>query len=213
MNRDKLSARIVSPVRAETDALAETIAAAFYDLAPSRFLIPDSRARQRMFPLTFQLDVVDTFEHGTPVAADDNSAVALWIPHGTSPDAEPPYDSRVEAIAGRETAERYHVFAQTLYKHHPTGRAHHHLLILAVHPVQQHRGFGSTLLDFYHAYLDAGGMPAYLEAANLRLKAFYRRHGYVELDAPIILPDGTQMHPMWREPRPAGAASVVDGRI
>lgn len=211
MSSGNVTSRVVSPARTDTNALAETIAAAFHPLAPSRYLVPDPQKRHYVLPLAFQLDVIDTFEHGTAVALDDNSAVALWISHGEQADPEPTHDPRIAAIAGRETAERYHTFYQALHKHHPTGHAHDHLAILAVRPDQQHRGFGSTLLDFHHAYLDAVGMPAYLEAASLRLKAFYRRHGYVELDAPIILPDGTQMHPMWREPLSSDGLPPTNG--
>ena len=72
-------------------------------------------------------------------------------------------------------------------------------------PGRQGQGTGTALLRSYHERLDRdAGAPAYLEAADLRTRRMYRRHGYTDLGPPIQLPDGPLMYPMWREGRSRG---------
>ncbi|WP_372454037.1 GNAT family N-acetyltransferase [Actinoplanes hulinensis] len=52
------------------------------------------------------------------------------------------------------------------------------MAFLAVHPDQQRRGTGSTLLRHRHEGLDATGTAAYLEATGPRNRRLYARHGY-----------------------------------
>ena len=74
-------------------------------------------------------------------------------------------------------------------------------------------GIGTALLRAHHATLDDAGMPAYLEAADLRTRQLYLRHGYVlQPNAPFHLPGGgPDMWPLWRHPRPHAAASIPSG--
>jgi GNAT superfamily N-acetyltransferase len=82
----------------------------------------------------------------------------------------------------------------------PTGISHHHLAILAVRPDEQGQGTGTALLCAYHQMLDSGlGVPAYLEASDLRTRRIYLRHGYADHGLPIHLPGGPFMYPMVRE--------------
>jgi hypothetical protein len=69
-----------------------------------------------------------------------------------------------------------------------------------VRPDRQGVGTGTALLRAYHQILDHdAGAPAYLEAADLRTRDVYLRHGYADHGPPIQLPDGPLMYPMWRE--------------
>jgi predicted N-acetyltransferase YhbS len=70
-----------------------------------------------------------------------------------------------------------------------------------VHPDRQNLGIGSALMARHHARLDLAGIPAYLEANHPRNRDLYLRHGYVSA-APIRLPDGPPIWPMWRAPLP-----------
>ena len=55
------------------------------------------------------------------------------------------------------------------------------------------------LLRAYHQELDHHSRaPAYLEAADLRTRQIYLRHGYTNHGPPIQLPDGPLMYPMVR---------------
>ena len=138
----------------------------------------------------------------------DRSAVALWfrIDEGTG-DWPADYGARLADITG-PWIERFLAFDAALERHHPGDIAHHHLAILAVRPDKQGRGSGTTLLRTHHAHLDTAGIPAYLEASDLRTRRLYLTHGYKDHGLPIHLAGGGLMYPMWREPRcistPAG---------
>jgi GNAT superfamily N-acetyltransferase len=194
--------QIVPADPADTKPLACLIAEAFYLLDPSVWLIPDEEARREIFPGYFQMFVEDAFAHGLVYTTEDLSAVALWLENpGTPHIAEPGYDETLEAVTG-VYAPRFRVFDQELDAHHLTGIAHHHLAILAVHPMHQNCGMGTALLTRHHRQLDETGTPAYLEAGDAGTRELYLRHGYADLGSgPIVLPDGPRMYPMIRPAR------------
>jgi GNAT superfamily N-acetyltransferase len=181
------------------EVLSQVIADAFHSLAVSRWLIPDPAARRRIFPGYFQLYVEHALADGIVCTTSGQDAVALWLPASQEP-APPPdgYDQRLAAVTGPWTG-RFRTFDQELGRRHPAGTAHHHLALLAVRPDRQGRGLGTALLRAHHAALDRDGMPAYLEASDLRTRRLYRAHGYAACGGPLFLP-GAVMHPMWRQP-------------
>jgi GNAT superfamily N-acetyltransferase len=185
---------------ADAYILSQLIADAFFDLAPSRWLIGDPAARRQVFPGYFRLHVEHAIADGIVHTTADRAAVALWLPA----DADRPgdYDGRLAVRTG-SAFPRIQAFDATLDRHHPADTPHEHLAILAVHPDRQERGIGSVLLRARHAALDRAGIPAYLEASSPRARDLYLRHGYVPRpDAPYHLPDGGPlMWPMWREPQ------------
>ena len=187
--------------------LSQVIADAFHDLPPSRWLIADPAARREIFPGYFRLYVEHAMASGVVQTTTDRTAAALWIyarKNGPGPPAG--YGARLTAATG-PWIDRFLAFDATLDQHHPAGIAHHHLAILAVRPDRQGQGTGTALLRASHDTLDHdAGEPAYLEAADLRTRRIYLRHGYADHGSPIQLPDGPVMYPMWRE----GAASRPD---
>ena len=188
----------------DADQLAHTIAQAFHDLAPCRWLVEDPQIRARIFPDFFGLYVELGVRSGTVLTTPDRKAVAIWLP--VAPDAVPAlpdHDARLAAITG-PLLGRFHIFDVMLDEHHPDAPAHEWFAILAVHPSRQYRGIGTVLLDHYHAMLDRDGTPAYLEAAEPALRTMYHRHGYVDHGEPIRLPVGPALFPMWRKPKGLG---------
>ena len=203
---------------ADADVLGGVIAAAFTDLAASRWLIGDPAARRQIFPSYFRLHVERAMASGLVCTTADRAAAALWLPAGTDP-AEPAggYAGRLAAVAG-PWISRFLVFDAALGRSHPAGVLHHYLAILAVRPDRQGRGTGTALLRARHAALDQGeGLPVYLEASGLRTRRLYLTHGYADHGSPICLPGGPLMYPMWRQPRPgqdtaSSAADTLTGR-
>jgi GNAT superfamily N-acetyltransferase len=193
---------VITAGPADADTLSDLIAKAFLYLPPSRWLIGDPAARRAVFPSYFRIYVEHALATGIVHTTPGRTAAALWLPvsaRGPAPPAR--YDARLAAATGRwHTA--FTAFDTALESHHPAGAAHHHLALLAVHPDHQGQGTGSLLLAAHHAALDHAGIPAYLEAATVRTRRLYARHGYLlRADAPIRLPgDGPLMWPMWREP-------------
>jgi GNAT superfamily N-acetyltransferase len=185
----------------DANTLSHVIAEAFHNLAPSTWLIPDSNARARLLPGYFrQFAVHEAIERGLVYTTTGRTAVALWLPAPTNNEPPPAdYENKLRASTGI-WAERFRTFDGLLAKHHPRGIDHDHLAILAVRPDHQRQGIGTALLTAHHNRLDAETPPraAYLEASDATTRQLYLRHGYTDLDDPIVLPSGARMYPMLR---------------
>jgi GNAT superfamily N-acetyltransferase len=195
-----VSIRSAEPTDAKV--LAQVIADAFHDLPVCRWLVPDPEERRRVLPPHFQIYVEHGIEYGIVHTTDELDAVAVWFsdaPQGV-PDI-PDYDSRL-AEACEPHTPRFVLLDEAMHHAHPTGTPHEHLALLAVDPTGQHGGIGSALLAARHEYLDAYGIPAYLEASSLRSRSLYLRHGYADLGEPFAVPGGPEptMWQLWREP-------------
>jgi hypothetical protein len=62
---------IVTATEADLDALAEVVAAAFFDLPPSRWLIRDDTARRQVFPGYFRIYLDYALAAGTITTTPD----------------------------------------------------------------------------------------------------------------------------------------------
>jgi GNAT superfamily N-acetyltransferase len=193
---------------ADLDVLSEVIAAAFHELAPSRWLIADPAARRAIFPGYFRLQVAYAMTVGLVHTTPGRDAVALWLPAGPGvPGPLASYRQRLAAATAPWTG-RFAVFDQALEAHHPAGAPHQHLTILAVRPGRQGRGIGTALLTARHRDLDLDGTAAYLEASSPRARDLYLRHGYTARPGSAFrLPEGPLLWPMWRQP----ALDLIDG--
>jgi GNAT superfamily N-acetyltransferase len=196
--------RVIPADAADLDTLSQVIADAFHDLPPSRWLIPDADGRRAILPGYFRLLAEYAMTRGTVQTTPDRTAAALWIPVSRDPTPPPvSYSSRLPAVTSPWTS-RFLTFDTALSQHHPAGTAHHHLAVLAVRPDRQGQGTGTALLRAYHHQLDQHPRaPAYLEAADLRTRRIYQRHGYTDHGPPIQLPDGPTMYPLWRDTLPS----------
>lgn len=193
-------ARVVRAEEADVDTLSQVIADAFFDLAPSRWLVTDPATRREIFPGYFRIFVERALAAGEAQTTVDRSAVALWLPIGAQlPAPDPGYDQRLAAATGPWTG-RFRLFDAALERRHPAGAPHHHLAVIAVRPDRQGRGTGAALLRSHHAALDSAGLPAYLEASGLRSRRLYLSHGYCDHGQPICLTAGVLLYPMWRWP-------------
>jgi GNAT superfamily N-acetyltransferase len=157
---------VVRADAADLGVLSQVIADAFFDLAPSRWLIADQAARRAIFPGYFYLYLEHALASGVVCTTPGRTGAALWL-HVGADAAGPPdgYDARLAAVTSPWT-DRFAAFDAALDRHHPAGVPHHHLAILAVRPDKQGRGTGTALLRAGHAALDEAGMPAYLEASG-----------------------------------------------
>jgi len=104
---------------------------------------------------------------GTVELADD-AAVALWL--SVEDELElpiPDYEGRLLACVGAAYL-RFVTLDEATNHRHPPGVPHDYLAYLAVRPARQGHGYGSALLRYRHARLDAEHRPAYLEATGPR---------------------------------------------
>jgi GNAT superfamily N-acetyltransferase len=188
------------PDRAVRDARPGDVAAIVALLAPvfaegpvARWLDPDPATRFAHSLRYFAGAVDHAYAHGlVQVVTDAGDVVgaALWLPP-----SGPPFD-----IPGRiagPVSGRLAVLDMLLSGRRPDGDVHV-LEYLAVRRDRRGQGIGSRLLGHRHAWLDAMGIPAYLEANDPRNRALYHRHGYADLGAPVRLPDDTPIWPMLR---------------
>ncbi|WP_320069643.1 GNAT family N-acetyltransferase [Micromonospora sp. RTGN7] len=183
---------------AETRLAAERIAEAFLVLKATHWLVPEAAEREAVLADDFEILVGHAMAHGQVHATADRAAVAVWFPQ-RGEEVPPPadYDTRLTAACGKWT-ERFRHLDELFADHHPHAD-HHHLAFLAVTPDRQGQGLGSALLRHHHAWLDANGIPGYLEASSETGRDLYARHGYRSREV-FRLPDGTPFYPMWREP-------------
>jgi len=174
----------------DTETAIRVLTAAFADDPVARWLLPGNLTADLVFAPLVQTSAA----HGELAVAADGTAAAVWLPRAAEPpvpDGEPLPD----ALA------RLRTFMELTEARHPTGRPHLYLVFLGVAPGAQGRGLGGALLRERLARADADGLPAYLEATSPGSRALYERHGFRDTGAPIQLPDGPPVWPMWRAAR------------
>jgi GNAT superfamily N-acetyltransferase len=192
---------IVTAEPGDAQKLSIVVATAFHPLAPCQWLIPHAIQRRVAFPAYFRILVDHALAVGSIDTTPERTAAALWLPVGVNGPREPErYAQRLKEAVGPHL-ERFEILDDQFETHHPTGRAHQHLAILAVHPDHQRQGLGRALLAHRHRQLDAEGVLAYLEASDETNRGWYARRGYNDVGEPIQLPDGPLMFPMLREPQ------------
>ncbi|MFF4353331.1 GNAT family N-acetyltransferase [Streptomyces sp. NPDC001530] len=174
---------------------------AFQDDPVSGWVFPDEgyrRATHHKLMAAFA-DVV--LAEGRVDVAEDGVACALWlsVPAEEHVDEDGPVQLREAVDPGNERVE---LIGRLTADVHPGGRAHEYLWMIAVTPERQGEGLGTALIQSVLDRCDDEGLPAYLEASNARSRKLYERLGFDLVGRPLDLPDGPQMWPMWREPRP-----------
>lgn len=180
---------------------AALIAEAFEEIPPAKWIVPDDTVRRKLLQGHFEILVDQAYKFGEVHVGEEGESVAVWYDNTAGVTAIDDYDERLAAAVGERWLPRFQAFDAELAAHHPH-QPHFHLALLATRPGSQSRGLGSTLLERHHAWLDARGIPAYLEASGPRTRELYLRHGYQPLSEPYYLGgDGPPMFPMWREPR------------
>jgi ribosomal protein S18 acetylase RimI-like enzyme len=177
-----------------------------------RWVMPDDAVRfdgLRVGFVGLAQSFVDDREHSV-LTVVDGGCVAMW----RSPDwvAPAPPEHPAEASGAPSPAptpspyppdvqERWRILGEAIEMSHPHDEPHWYLNVLGTHPDRQGEGLGARALGPMCARFDEEGVAAYLESSNPRNMSLYRRHGFVELDNVIALPDGPSLYPMWRSPR------------
>ncbi|GAA4609584.1 GNAT superfamily N-acetyltransferase [Actinoplanes octamycinicus] len=194
-----IATRIRRATSQDTTKIARILAAAFLDGDLADWLEPDRTVRRRIYPDYFTMLAEHATAHGH-VHLIDQGAAAVWYDITDQPIAPiTDYDQRLAAITGT-ALPRFQALDEAMRRHHPHGRPHTYLALIAVRPGEQGHRLGSTLLQHQHSQLDQQHRPAYLEATGQRNSALYQRYGYERLTPYPIVPGGPNLYPMWRPP-------------
>jgi len=186
----------------DADAIADTLAKAFFDDPLICFLLKDEVARPAKMPKLFKL----LFKLGLPHDACDVTsgyeAVALWRP----PNAWhiPPLQYVTNGAAfidvfGLGGGLQVMGAMDTIEKRHPH-EPHYYLQAIGADPAKQGKGFGGVVIRRHLAVADAAAMPCYLESSKDTNIPIYKSFGF-EVTGEITLPGGPTIWPMWRGAR------------
>ncbi|MGI8705681.1 MAG: GNAT family N-acetyltransferase [Sphingomicrobium sp.] len=154
----------------------------------TKHMYPDEEERKAHTPWHFSAIVRYGVLFGRVLAtAGEPRGVAVWLPPGETTMT----DNRIAAagldaspaMLGEQAFGRFmSVMAQIeLYHEQDVPARHWYLALLGVNPNYAGRGIGSSLLVPTLAQADADGIPCYLETAEERNVAFYRKHGFETL--------------------------------
>jgi GNAT superfamily N-acetyltransferase len=205
---------IIDAPPGEDQTLAAVIGDAFSHLDVSRYLIPDQRVRATVLARHLGQNVELARGIGRLLTDTERRCAAVWlaVPESGLPDVVG-YEQRRADACGQHT-DRFTEFEDRMHKHHPVGRRHWYLALMAVRPQLQGHGLGTALLHHQLAYLDQTAQPAYLEAADRRSRQLYLRHGFTDVGQPFACgDDGPWLFPMWRAPQPVRSAARDDDTI
>ncbi|QEV20175.1 GNAT family N-acetyltransferase [Streptomyces alboniger] len=207
----------------DRDAVVRLLDEAFMRDPVSSWVFPGEEHRRRRHGALMGAFFDLALDEGYVDITEDGAAAALWwsVPAAV-PSAAPGSGEGVNAgeqgsagaggSAGedgpallREAVdpenERVELMGRLADEAHPTDRAHQYLHMIAVRPDRQGEGLGTALVTAVLDRCDREGLHAYLEASSARSRELYERLGFAFTGAPLDLPDGPRMWPMWREPR------------
>jgi GNAT superfamily N-acetyltransferase len=196
---------------ADAEAVARTLAEAFFDDPHFRWFVRDDTKRMRKLERGF-----GTFVRRVWLPQDEGYAherligAALWMPPDTW------HLSLLTQLLLLPTvvrdlgagAPRLLKALTFIEKHHPREPAHWYLPIIGVRSAWQGRGYGAALLDPMLKRCDAERMPAYLEASTARNVTLYERNGFTVVEECRYATDGPPLWRMWREPKGSGPAAI-----
>lgn len=181
----------------EVDALARTLARAFYEDPVVSWLLPDDSRRLLASERGFRTFLRRLWlRHEETYVAQDASGVCVWEPPGTwkvGLGAQLALVPALVRVYGRGVPRLLAAIAK-LEKDHPRP-SHWYLPFVGVEPERQGRGIGSAVMRPILERCDAEGMAAYLEASAPGNRALYERLGF-EVTEELTLGRGAP--PIWR---------------
>jgi ribosomal protein S18 acetylase RimI-like enzyme len=170
------------------EAVAATLADAFFTDPALRWIMPDDARRQAMLPKLFRLLVRSDALAGVVLRAADDEAAALWRAPGQAEAGALEYALSLLPYLGifRATLPRALKVADSIDTHRPDGD-YWYLHFVGVRAAHQGKGHGGRIIRAQTAVADAAGLPCWLETATPDNVPLYQRLGFVirqEWDVP-----------------------------
>jgi GNAT superfamily N-acetyltransferase len=188
---------------ADLDALAETMALAFYADPVWSWAFPDAERRLAQHRAVWGFALESALDYGSVRMTGAGGAAALWIPPGKPelrPEDVPRFEPMLADLLGPGAPRVLDAFAR-FDRAHPSDRPHYYLSLLATHPDRRGRGLGMGLLAENLGRIDAEGAAAYLESTNPDNHRRYEGVGFVSWGEFELGEGGPPVTQMWRDPR------------
>ncbi|MHA2125556.1 MAG: GNAT family N-acetyltransferase [Promethearchaeota archaeon] len=186
---------------------AGVISRAFYDDPLYAYIIPDESERKKYFPYIFKAYIWYCLHFGEVYASSANlEGIALWIPseyaYITPERSKECGDEVFFYMLGRKYLERLSVTAHPNEVHEQLVKEPHvYLMVLAVDPEYQRKGFGRKLLLSSIEYLDKTNQKCYLDTNKESNVSYYQKFGFEVLKKFDILNTGVTNWSMLRTPK------------
>jgi ribosomal protein S18 acetylase RimI-like enzyme len=188
---------------ADADAVADTLAKAFFDDPLICFLLRDAASRPAKMPKLFRVLFKLGLPHGACDVTSGAESVALWRPPNAWEIPVHQYITNAAAfidVFGLGGGLQVMRTMDVIEKRHPH-EPHWYLQAIGTDPARQGKGYGGVVMRRHLAVADAAGMPAYLESSKETNIPIYKSFGF-EVTGEIVLPGGPTLWPMWRPARP-----------
>jgi GNAT superfamily N-acetyltransferase len=188
----------------EVDAVARTLAHAFYDDPHFRWIVRNDSIRMRRMVSGFATFIGRIWlPHDEGFVHERLIGAAIWMPPDTWHTSLFAQLRLLPSILRNVGADSGRLLKAVTWmeKKHPR-EPHWYLPAIGMTPAWQGRGYGAALLRPMLERCDAERMPAYLEASTPRNRALYERHGFELIEEARYASDAPPLFRMWREPKP-----------
>lgn len=187
----------------DVEALASTLAKAFFDDPVSMWACPRDSLRERVLERFHGARLRQLVSSETVWTDEARTCAAVWArPDRWRTSVRDDVEIAAAMVHPRLLA-RMPLVARGLLgveRRHPQHPPHWYLAVLGTHPGSQGRGLGSAALSPVLSECDGDGVAAYLESSKEQNIDFYARHGF-RVTRELRLPRGPKLWAMWRDPR------------
>jgi ribosomal protein S18 acetylase RimI-like enzyme len=185
----------------DIDSVTETITLAFADDPVWRTALRRADGSTAHYRGYWRIFVEGAMPHGMIHLADDDAAVAVWIPPGGDEMSEA-QEEQLRGVVVENLGYRARKAMFALWDRfdgtHPQTEPHAYLSLLATHPDHRGRGIAQDLLRADLADLDRQGVPSYLESTNPANDHRYERLGFAKIGSFTGVERGSVVSTMWR---------------
>jgi ribosomal protein S18 acetylase RimI-like enzyme len=204
MNENHKTSEVVSLSRTDIKKATCVFKRSFTNDPIMNYIYPVDKMSDKLSTTYFGFTVRYYWEYGAILKPKNLEGISIWVPpRKLKIKISGVLKSRLYMIPvrlGREAFGRLNVIMEQSKKYHIkyAPGPHYYLMVLAVDPDHQSKGFGSALMRPVLQKADEEGLPCYLEASNERVIPLYQRHGFKVMEE-IKIPDGPSLWAMRRE--------------
>lgn len=163
---------------------AEIISRAFHDDPLHVYIIPDESERKKYLPYLFKAYIWYCLQFGVVYASSPNlEGITLWVPsefaYITPERSKECGDEVFFYVLGQKYLERLSVTSYVNDIHEQLIKEPHiYLMVIAVDPKSQRKGFGRKLLHPMIEYLDENNLKCYLDTNKKSNVLYYQNFGF-----------------------------------